>query len=107
MVHPTTTFPDAYARFDKMLKDGFVMGPVFKPTENKWRHVARGGHFKDNAADLRCAARRKSDLKWMSADPQEPQSIWWLTNYPIIGFRVCRPVEPDELTGVTSKMVRE
>jgi formylglycine-generating enzyme required for sulfatase activity len=99
---------DAYARFGKLaVADGFVQGPVFPPTENKWRHVARGGHFKDDPKDLRSAARRKSDKSWMSADPQEPQSIWWLTNYSTIGFRVCRPVEPDELTGVTSKVVKE
>lgn len=99
--------PDAYNRFGKLLKDGFVLDPVFKPTENKWKHVARGGHFKDRAPELRSAARRPSDLQWMKDDPQEPQSIWWLTNYPTIGFRVCRPVEPDELTGITSKVVKE
>ncbi|MBO0700347.1 MAG: formylglycine-generating enzyme family protein [Zavarzinella sp.] len=98
---------DAYTRFAKQLKGGLLDSPVFVPTENKWRHVARGGHFKDDAKELRSAARRKSDKKWMSADPQDPQSIWWLTNYPIIGFRVCRPVEPDELTGITSKVVKE
>jgi formylglycine-generating enzyme required for sulfatase activity len=99
---------DAYKRFQKLaLADGFVTGPVFKPTENKWAHVARGGHFKDEPKDLRSAARRRSEKKWMAADPQEPQSIWWLTNYPIIGFRICRPVEPDELTGITSKVIKE
>ncbi|HEX3147876.1 MAG TPA: formylglycine-generating enzyme family protein [Gemmataceae bacterium] len=99
---------DAYARFAKMpLMDGFVCNPCFKPTENKWAHTARGGHFKDDPKDLRSAARRKSEKKWMAADPQEPQSIWWLTNYPIIGFRVVRPVDPDDLTGITSKVVKE
>jgi len=100
--------PDAYKRFPKLATSGgLVECPVFQPTENKWRHVARGGHFKDQSADLRSAARRKSDKKWMQADPQEPQSIWWLTNYPTIGFRIVRPVEPDELTGLTSKVVKE
>jgi formylglycine-generating enzyme required for sulfatase activity len=99
--------PDAYTRFEKLATGGLVSSPMYKPTENKWRHTARGGHFKDTPVDLRSAARRKSDVKWMSADPQEPQSIWWLTNYPIIGFRVVRPLEPDELTGITSKVVKE
>jgi formylglycine-generating enzyme required for sulfatase activity len=99
---------DAYKRYEKIaLAQAFVTEPVFKPTENKWSHVARGGHFKDEPKDLRSAARRRSEKKWMAADPQEPQSIWWLTNYPIIGFRICRPVEPDELTGITSKVVKE
>jgi formylglycine-generating enzyme required for sulfatase activity len=99
---------NAYTLFGKRApKDGFVLNPVLAPTENKWAHAARGGHFKDDPKDLRSAARRKSEKKWMAADPQEPQSIWWLTNYPQIGFRVCRPVEPDELTGITSKVVKE
>jgi formylglycine-generating enzyme required for sulfatase activity len=100
---------DAYARYEKLAlaQGGFATEPVFKPTENKWSHVARGGHFKDEPKDLRSAARRQSTKKWMAADPQDPQSIWWLTNYPIIGFRILRPVEPDELTGITSKVVKE
>jgi formylglycine-generating enzyme required for sulfatase activity len=99
---------DAYARYRKLpLVGGFIESPGFAPTENKWRHVARGGHFKDKLPDLRSAARRKSDVKWMDADPQDPKSIWWLTNYPIIGFRVVRPVEPDSLTGIQSKVVKE
>ncbi|HJZ91346.1 MAG TPA: formylglycine-generating enzyme family protein [Gemmataceae bacterium] len=100
--------PDAYSRFDKLFgKGGVIESPVFKPTDNKWWHVARGGHFKDKPEALRSAARRRSDKKWMQADPQEPQSIWWLTNYPTIGFRVVRPVEPDDLTGITSKVEKE
>ena len=98
---------DAYARYAKGAMDGIVTFPYFKPTENKWWHVARGGHFKDEAKDVRSAARRRSDQKWMVADPQRPQSIWWLTNYDVIGFRIVRPVEDDELKGMTSKVVRE
>lgn len=99
--------PDAYARFGKLAVDGFTLFPVVKPTENKWAHVTRGGHFKDELKDLRSAARRRSDRKWMKHDPQEPQSIWWLTNYDMVGFRVCRAVEDDELKGLRSKVVRE
>ena len=74
---------DAYARFDKLaLADGFVRARCSVPTENKWRHVARGGHFKDDAEGPAAAPPGGSRTRsWMSADPQEPQSIWWLTNY--------------------------
>ncbi len=100
--------PDAYTRFAANAKDGFTLGPVFKPTENKWYHVARGGHFKsDSLKDLRVTARTRSDKLWMKADPQEPQSIWWLTNFDIVGFRIVRPVEDDDLKGLTSKVVKE
>ena len=39
------------------------------------------------------AARRASDVSWMQDDPNRPRSIWWLTRYSQIGFRVCLPVE--------------
>jgi formylglycine-generating enzyme required for sulfatase activity len=49
---------DAYERFAKRpLIDGFVPAPMFRPTDKKWSHVARGGHFKSEAKDLRSAAR--------------------------------------------------
>jgi formylglycine-generating enzyme required for sulfatase activity len=99
--------PDAYARYAKRpLVDGFVLNPCFPPTDNKWAHVARGGHFKDQPKDLRSAARRRSNDDWMKQDPQEPRSIWWLTSYDMIGFRVCRPVEDDELKDITSKLIK-
>jgi len=98
---------DAYTRFNANLKDGFSVGPAFKPTENKWFHVARGGHFKSEEKGLRLAARVASEKAWMRQDPQEPQSIWWLTTFDIIGFRVVRPVEDDDLKGLTSKVVKE
>ena len=98
---------DAYTRFGANLKDGFALSPYFRPTENKWWHVARGGHFKSEAKDLRVAGRVRSDKAWMRQDPQEPQSIWWLTTFDIIGFRVVRPVDDDDLKGIASKVVKE
>jgi len=99
---------DAYTRFSKLsMTEGFVLSPNFKPTENKWSHVARGGHFKSEPKDLRSAARVASDRKWMIADPQEPQSIWWLTNMPTVGFRVCRSLADDELKGITGRVTPE
>lgn len=98
---------DAYARYNGNLKDGLSLFPHYKPTENKWWHVARGGHFRSEAKDLRVAARTRSDKQWMRQDPQEPQSIWWLTSFDIIGFRVIRPVEDDELKGITSKVIKQ
>lgn len=87
---------DAYARFAKAIgTEKFALRPVFLPTEKKWSHVARGGHFKSKAADLRSAARVGSDRKWQRHDPQQPQSIYWLTMMDTIGFRVCRSYEAD------------
>jgi formylglycine-generating enzyme required for sulfatase activity len=100
--------PDAYARFGKFpLTDGFLLRPCFKPTENKWSHVARGGHFKSDAAGLRSAVRYHSDKLWIKHDPQEPQSIWWLTMMDTVGFRVCRSVGDDDLKGIVGRVPRD
>jgi len=53
----------------------------------------RGGHFRDEAVDVRSAARLKSDPVWNARDPQIPRSRWWNTDAPFIGFRIIRPVK--------------
>ena len=43
----------------------------------------------NDASELRCAARRHSDYEaWLKTDPQNPKSIWWLSDIKGIGFRV-------------------
>lgn len=88
--------PDAYSRWSKLAEGKLIVNPNYKPTVNKWSHTARGGHFRSEAKDLRAAARVASNEKWMEADPQRPQSIWWLTTFDVIGFRVVVPVEEVE-----------
>jgi formylglycine-generating enzyme required for sulfatase activity len=100
--------PDAYARFTQFPRtDGFLLRPCFKPTENKWSHVARGGHFKSDPKGLRSAARVGSDKSWIKHDPQDPQSIWWLTQMDTVGFRVCRSLGNDDLKGIVGRIPRE
>jgi hypothetical protein len=44
----------------------------------------------------------------MQDDPNRPRSIWWLTKFDVIGFRVARAlVEQDDLKGLRSKVTRE
>ena len=51
--------------------------------------VIRGGCYADDAKQLRCAARSHSDYeKWLKTDPQNPKSIWWLSDFKGIGFRI-------------------
>ncbi len=56
-------------------------------------HVIRGGSYKSDARDLRCAARdytRTAD--WLKTDPQMPKSKWWYSDQVHVGFRVvCEP----------------
>jgi formylglycine-generating enzyme required for sulfatase activity len=82
--------------------------PVDVPTDRKWSHVVRGGSWADKPDRLRSAARRVSDKSWMKWDPQEPQSIWWLTRMDVIGFRVVLAEdEQPELVGLTPKVTKK
>jgi formylglycine-generating enzyme required for sulfatase activity len=96
---------DFYAKFPT---DKLTPWPVLLPTADRFPHVARGGSWADDAAKCRCAARRGSDKSWIKRDPQRPQSIWWLTDAEIVGFRIVRPVEEaDNLKRLRSKVTRE
>jgi formylglycine-generating enzyme required for sulfatase activity len=96
--------PKFYCKFPA---DAVTLGPVNRPTDRKWSHVARGGSWADTPDRLRSAARRGSDKSWQKHDPQVPQSVWWLTKMDVIGFRVCLPVEEyPELVGIKPMVVR-
>ncbi len=96
---------DYYSKFPA---DKLTWGPVLVPTDTRFPHVARGGSWTDAADKCRSAARRGSEKNWIRFDPQRPQSIWWLTKYDYIGFRVVRPVEEqDNLKGLRSKVTRQ
>lgn len=81
--------PDAYA---EEARSGEVVNPR-GPAAGK-EHVIRGGSFRTDAADLRCAARdytRHDD--WLLTDPQIPKSVWWYSDCTDVGFRVVCEVE--------------
>ena len=86
---------DTYAQ----RKPGSFAAPVKSPMTKVGRgdsgQIARGGNCDDdNPADLRSARRLASTEKWKEQDPQFPQSIWWSTDAPFVGFRVVRPLNP-------------
>jgi len=59
--------------------------------------TVRGGGFNQDAKALRSASREGSTEDWIAQDPQEPVSIWYLTDALHVGFRVVRPLtEPTE-----------
>jgi formylglycine-generating enzyme required for sulfatase activity len=96
---------DSYAF---LAKEKLSLWPVFVPTERRFSHVARGGSWAEEPDRLRSASRRASVESWMKDDPNVPKSIWWLTKFDILGFRVVRPVdEQDNLKGVKSKVTVE
>jgi formylglycine-generating enzyme required for sulfatase activity len=93
---------DFYATLSR---DKPTLLPVNLPTDVRYGHVVRGGSFSDKAPALRSAARCSSQKDWNKQDPQQPKSIWWLTDGQIVGFRIVRAVEEyDNLKGLRSKI---
>lgn len=57
-------------------------------------HVIRGGSFKSDAKDVRCASRDYTKTTaWLVTDPQMPKSIWWYSDCTDNGFRVVCEVD--------------
>jgi formylglycine-generating enzyme len=82
---------DAYSQTDRSVTD--PKGPA-SGTER----VIRGGSFETGAAELRSAARSKTDGEaWFKTDPQQPRSIWWYSDMRGIGFRVVCEVDEEML----------
>jgi formylglycine-generating enzyme required for sulfatase activity len=85
-----------------------AINPIKMPDARKYPHVARGGAWDGEVADLRCAVRLASNREWSVQDPQRPQSIWWHTDATFVGFRVVRAVdEPENLRGLKSQVIKD
>jgi len=94
--------------YESYAKNKLSISPVIVPTAEKWAHVIRGGSWADKADRCRSATRRFSDKSWMKWDPQEPQSIWWLTRMDVVGFRVVlAETEQKELVGLKPKVIKK
>jgi len=79
--------PTAYAAYKKG-----AVNP--KGPKRGKEHVIRGGSFKSDAKDVRCAARDFTKTKaWLVTDPQMPKSVWWYSDCVDIGFRVVCEVD--------------
>lgn len=76
--------------FDKLKTN--AVNPAITPLKKNYITL-RGGHFRDEANNLRSAARLKSNPQWNARDPQIPRSKWWNTDAPFIGFRIMRPLK--------------
>lgn len=84
-------------QFVKGAYEKYAEGEVehgFFPVKGNFGQIARGGSCDDEPEDCRSAKRIISNKDWKSQDPQFPQSIWWVTDAPFVGFRVVRPLNP-------------
>lgn len=69
-----------------------LIDPWIKAT-SAYPHVVKGGHYRAPYKDILMHSRVPSDPQWKASDPQVPKSVWYLTDYPFIGFRVVRPLK--------------
>ncbi len=61
--------------------------------EPETERVVRGGAYTDDASGVRSAVRGPTQTElWLRTDPQQPKSIWWLSDMRAIGFRVVMEV---------------
>lgn len=102
---PGEKLPNAWGLYDmhgnvaEWVVDGYAAesyrsftkdNPVNFP-EELYPRVIRGGSWKDEANNLRAAARDYSTKQLKRQDPQFPKSLWWHTDATHIGFRIVRP----------------
>lgn len=59
-------------------------------TDIKGKPVTCGGSWQDMAKDVSPSLRAYQDDSWRATDPQNPKSIWWLSDGPFVGFRIIR-----------------
>ena len=55
--------------------------------------VTRGGSYRDDADEVQLSERSKQTRKWNERDPQIPKSRWWLSDGPMVGFRLVRSLD--------------
>jgi formylglycine-generating enzyme required for sulfatase activity len=63
--------------------------PVIMPV-TRHPNTVKGGSYKDDAENMRCAYRIPTDPVWNRRDPQIPKSKWWNADAPFLGFRIIR-----------------
>lgn len=91
--------PKGYPKAKKSL---LLVDPLVEP-KTLYPRVVRGGSWADGPLLLRSAARRGSDPDWKIQDPQIPQSVWYHTDAPFVGFRVVRPFPKAAIKKTTLK----
>ncbi len=75
--------------YERRAGDRAVADP--RGPETGEEHVVRGGSFRSDPADLRLAARDRTQSRaCFLTDPQIPKSRWWYSDCVDIGLRVVR-----------------
>jgi len=67
--------------------------PVYLDWQNKSGGILRGGSWDDDAPATTSQARKPSTPALNLRDPQNPKSLWYLTDGATVGFRIVRPLQ--------------
>jgi formylglycine-generating enzyme required for sulfatase activity len=59
-------------------------------TVTSGRPAVRGGSFRDAVNIVGPLAKATRADAWNERDPQIPQSRWWMSDAPFVGFRIVR-----------------
>jgi formylglycine-generating enzyme required for sulfatase activity len=59
-------------------------------TVSSGRPAVRGGSFRDTEQVIGPSVRAVQEDAWNERDPQIPQSRWWMSDAPFVGFRIVR-----------------
>ena len=93
---------DQHSADYKPWSNALAVNPLNIP-KTEWGRVVRGGSWDVDVKKLRSAARDKSHEDWKQQDPQQPKSIWYLTDALHVGFRVVRPLNPPTAEELAAK----
>ncbi len=83
---------------------GLIIDPKGPPSGTE--KVIRGGYFRSDATDVRCASRDHSYTEnWLKTDPQMPKSKWWYSDCNFVGFRVvCESLSTESNSSKSSSV---
>ena len=83
-----TKEPNGFGLYD-MLGNVQEWATVIVPSDDN-RPVTRGGSFMTSKGLVNPALRVPWRKVWQDRDPEDPKSLWWLSDGQHIGFRVVR-----------------
>ncbi len=68
-----------------------TLGNVMEWVDGPSGPLALGGSWRDKGPQVGSRSRTVQPDDWTMSDPQNPKSRWWLSDGPVVGFRIVLP----------------